>query len=141
VAAALGERDRGDQPAGEDAAAERALGERVGRRAAVDGDWGRPRGERRGGGRECADDARREECVTKTHATPTRPGDEGRAGASAGDRPGGPVRKSDAEPTDARRPCVRPRSGPSLRHCALPPSFAGTAIASPYSTPDSRTGP
>src|SRR3954451_15136608 len=53
----------------------------------------------------------------------------------------GPLRTSDADPTDARRPCVRPRSGPCLGHCALPASFAGTAIAGSDSTPDARSDP
>src|SRR3954453_9256330 len=51
----------------------------------------------------------------------------------------GPVRKFRAEPAGPRRPCVRPRSDPWLRHCALPASFAGTTIAAPDSTTDLRT--
>src|SRR4051794_10683770 len=56
-------------------------------------------------------------------------------------RTSGHLREFGADPAGPRRPCGRPRSGPWQSHCPLPASFAGTTMAAPDSTPNSRRRP
>src|SRR4051794_41813892 len=56
-------------------------------------------------------------------------------------RTSGHLREFGADPAGPRRPCGRPRTGPWQSHCPLPASFAGTTMAAPGSTPNSRRRP